>query len=145
MLGAQHVRGGCLFAGIFIGLKYKLTDVFDPSLLLVAGSVIGSLVPDIDSRFSTIKSFLIFKPIGIIYSIIDKLLGKNIITKHRGVLMHSMWTIIILSILTICLTGIMHTIMLGITIGVFSHHVLDFMTPHRLPLYFYPFMYNRVK
>jgi membrane-bound metal-dependent hydrolase YbcI (DUF457 family) len=120
-----HFIGGVLTS---IAVTYITKQ---PNIITIGGIMLGCFLPDLDANHSYIDSKMIINPVYIL----NKVLPKNRFTSHRGVLFHSIWTIIIL-------VGIMQyykfSWILGIILGVLSHHVLDMFTAHRLPNYFYP-------
>ena len=93
-------------------------------LLLMAGGILGSLLPDIDHKNSYIGR---------------KTLGIFSFLKHRG-LTHSL--IFALSILTVMLIfNINNSFTLGLFVGILSHLALDLITHSGLEYLFYPFKF----
>lgn len=115
------------------------------SALIISGSVIGSLAPDIDHPQSKVGRKFILKPISIF---INKVFGHRTIT-HSIVMLIFMTTVLLSS--TLVFTGISNFIysnlILGFCIGWFSHLFLDALTVDGIPV-FYPFIkkkYNLLK
>lgn len=116
----MHITAGILFS---IGSIY-----FRGSLDFIPGILIGSVLPDLDANYSYIRS-----KIKIIAKIYD-FLPNNLIFKHRGLLLHSIWTIVLFSYL-----NYKYGYLFGsIAIGCFSHHLLDILTKQGLKKYFWP-------
>lgn len=90
---------------------------------MIPGIIIGNFLPDLDAEYSYIQTKSGFKQIG-------KVL-KFCKVKHRGALLHSFLTL--LPFIYFC----ENSFMLSLGIGIFSHHVLDMLTPAGLR-YFYP-------
>jgi membrane-bound metal-dependent hydrolase YbcI (DUF457 family) len=128
MNGNTHMIGGLLVTAFFVSF-------FDLSYLTIVGGVIGSILPDVDSKYSTINNKVPI--IGFAWSQAKKIKCKTIYSlfKHRGALTHSWILPIILSVLFM-LFG--YKILLGLLLGVLSHHILDLFSPIKLR-YFYPF------
>jgi hypothetical protein len=53
--------------------------------------MLGCFIPDLDAKHSYINSKVIINPVRIVNKVLP-----NRFTSHRGVLFHSIWTIIIL-------------------------------------------------
>ena len=108
--------------------------VLEPNILdgamLTCGIMLGAMLPDIDADYSYFNHK--FRIISKVYKLIP---NHNIVFRHRGLLFHSIYTILLLTILY---TIFNYKWILGIIIGVLSHHILDMLTPARLPNYFYP-------
>lgn len=104
--------------------------------LIIYGSTVGSLLPDIDHPTSTLGRKVFLKPISLV---INKVFGHRTIT-------HSLITTAILSFLLLFTTyffeGVFHYIysnlIIGICVGYISHLLLDSFTVKGIPLY-YPF------
>lgn len=128
-----HFVGGVAMTTTYYWLnKVNLMDtkVILDNVLITGGIVVGAFLPDLDAEYSTIKSKL--KIIGKIFGKIQNILPSNPITNHRGALLHSFWTLVPF----IYWHDI--NVVLGIGLGVLSHHILDMMTPAGLR-YFYPY------
>lgn len=137
-----HVIGGITFgvlANYYVLQELPLVEQSSKQLLLTAsflsGSVLGSLMPDIDHRQSFIGKRL--KPVSYLASLT---------AGHRGAT-HSPFIIMLiaalLSLLARYLTNdIQQTFLLvliaGFTVGALSHVFLDSLTKGGVPL-FYPF------
>jgi len=134
--GKTHFAIGSIVA---IGISF-----IDVNVGLIAGCMIGSLVPDIDSPESIINSK--FPPIGFIWRKMNKYsfyLGKHAHNglKHRGFILHSVWTVVAFLILSIITQS---GLCLSLAIGVLSHHALDMITPAGLRC-LYPKNINFIK
>ena len=133
MRGEAHIYGALAVFSVY-SLHQGSID-----LIVGAFSIVGGLLPDIDANFCLLERLIISKPIKFTFAAIDDLIGKNVYTKHRGVLMHSAWTVLVFLLASIVTSGHMHKITLGALIGIVSHHALDAPTKAGLKLYFYPF------
>lgn len=143
---AGHLVGGI----VTIGLALKFNDfsftnetkIIEGGLMSV-GILVGAFLPDLDAEQSYFNSKTVFTP-GI-YKIIHEIFRGtfiNEIFKHRGALLHSIWTIIIALIIRVFAgltlsNAIIPTILTGMIFGIISHHILD-MTTIRGLRYFYP-------
>lgn len=94
---------------------------------MVIGIYIGGFLPDLDAEYSYIRCKL--KLASKLYD----LLPKNSWFKHRGRLLHSFWTIIILLTLYHLASNLF---ILWLAVGIFGHHLADMITPKGLPNYF---------
>jgi len=95
----------------------------DPAIILplIPGIVIGGVLPDLDAEHSYIKHYC--KTLGKLYSKLPRcrLFGQEGYN-HRSLLLHSIFTLIILLALSYYLES---KVILGMFFGVLSHHVLD--------------------
>ena len=98
--------------------------------LLTSGIILGAFLPDIDADYSYFNSK--FKIISKAYKLIP---NDNIVFRHRGLLFHSIYTVLLL-VLLYRNNGCPW--ILGLIIGIVSHHILDLTTSAGLPNYFYP-------
>lgn len=122
-----HRIGGTVATSLTLALlEPGITD----GAMLTGGIMLGALLPDIDADYSYINSK--FKLISKVYKLIP---NDNIVFRHRGLLFHSVYTIVLL-VLSYKSYG--YPWILGLIIGVLSHHILDATTPAGLPNYFYP-------
>jgi membrane-bound metal-dependent hydrolase YbcI (DUF457 family) len=133
MNGKAHlVAGGVVVAGlVYLG---------DYNVLTLGGVMLGSILPDIDSKESTINRLC--PPASAAYKMIHKFCFNKSgllynFTKHRGYLMHSWLTIALILSLSMITPWLIKEMLYGLAIGVLSHHALDCLTPQGLR-YFYP-------
>jgi membrane-bound metal-dependent hydrolase YbcI (DUF457 family) len=98
--------------------------------LMTCGVILGSFLPDLDADYSTIKSKLPL--LGKAFEGVQKILPDNPITRHRGALMHSIWTLIPFIIFH------KYIFILGVGAGILGHHILDMTTKAGLK-YFWPY------
>lgn len=137
MNGKTHKIGGVCAGIIATSMLIEAPYSFEKILIggiLIGGSIVGSLMPDIDLPSSTVGQKV--KPISYL---INQFFG------HRGIthtpILHIICSIFLL-LLGGSLTGILRLIYLSFVIGLFvggiSHIVLDSMTVKGLPL-LYPF------
>lgn len=137
MIGRTHKVGGAC-AGVIAGaLLLEPPYTFDKILLtgvLVGGSLLGSLMPDIDHKGSTIGHQM-----KLTSTVISNLFG------HRGLthapIIHVLITIILLlfgGTLTDFPKLMYVSFVIGLFIGGISHLLLDSMTVAGIPL-LYPF------
>lgn len=146
MDGKTHRTAG-ICTGLVIASNYMLIEPYSlykavPCVALVAGSTLGSLLPDIDHPDSMIGRKV--KPISIM---LNKGLG------HRGI-MHSpfiyMLIFMLFSILIesqvsgMYLKTILMSFMIGLLSGTFSHLFLDILTIGGIPL-IYPFTKKKIR
>ena len=133
MIGRHHLIAGTV-CGLCVGASTVLSKS-DPSYLLACGAVattiIGSLVPDIDSRTSKLGSKM-----KITSFLANKLFG------HRGFL-HSPLFIVVM----MCLMGFLFNkgeiseysvLWQGLSFGMMNHLICDMMTKGGIPI-LYPF------
>lgn len=129
MNGKQHLIGGISAAILFSLVAH------DTNFLVFIGSVTGSLIPDIDSEKSLIKSKVkVLNLYNAIYNHAKKTKAKKFF-QHRGIIFHSFLTVLFFLALACAFRS---NTLFGISIGVFSHHLLDATTPQGLRYYFYP-------
>lgn len=136
-----HVLGG-VTAGLitqkFLSGQFTLAEGAEPILFvssLLAGSFIGSVLPDIDHPNSFIG-----RKLKISSFIINKLFG------HRGITHTLIFSIVIPLIIAVIafygLDGLAQSMMMyfsiGLFVGILSHLILDAMTKSGVPL-LYPF------
>lgn len=137
MNGKTHKIGGVCAGIITTSMILEPTYSFEKLLIggfLIGGSILGSLMPDIDLPSSTVGKRV--KPISYL---IHQFFG------HRGIthtpILHILCSIFLL-MLGQGLTGIIRLIYLSFVIGLFaggvSHIILDAMTVKGVPL-LYPF------
>jgi membrane-bound metal-dependent hydrolase YbcI (DUF457 family) len=112
-----------LAAGVILCIALKDKDISNNVVLLL-----GTVIPDMDAKYSFIRSK--FKIVSKFY---DKL-PKNAIFDHRGALLHS-WLTLIPLLLIYSKTSFKMVSFLSI--GIFSHHLLDMIGKRGLR-YFYP-------
>lgn len=93
----------------------------------IAASVTGSLLPDLDADYSKIRQL-----VPVAAKLYDRL-PKNRLFEHRGLLLHSVYTLIPFILLYLKWNN---WVTYGLFIGVLSHHVLDALTPMGLKNYF---------
>lgn len=105
---------------------YLLKGVNLETLITSVGIWYGAFIPDVDADYSYIQTKI--PKISKAY----KKLPKNMIFKHRGLLLHSVYTLLFLFFM-FYITHL--NILLGLFLGVLSHHVLDF----KIRNYFFPF------
>jgi uncharacterized metal-binding protein len=123
-----NIKGHKRICLAIIAGHYIFTQDIAP--LVYTGIVLGTILPDLDAEYSYVKKW--FPWLGKLYD----LLPKNSVFKHRGYLLHSIWTILACLILWYKLPlGLFW----GSFLGILGHHVADWTTPHSLPNYFNPF------
>jgi membrane-bound metal-dependent hydrolase YbcI (DUF457 family) len=127
MTGKTHLLAGVLSI-------IPAVAVGEPGLFVIPGCIIGSVLPDLDAEYSTFNSWM--PGLAKAY----KLLPTNAWTKHRGALLHSVFTLLVLlGLMVICdPMGLVS----GILWGVISHHLLDLLSPKGLD-YLYIFRRKR--
>jgi membrane-bound metal-dependent hydrolase YbcI (DUF457 family) len=124
---AGHMLGGIVTLGLV--LKYNDFNLINEIKiikggLLSIGVLTGAFLPDLDAESSYIRSKLLFIPD--IYGIIQDFAKNNFFStffKHRGVLLHSMWTIIGLLIIRAIICSLstnatIPTVLTGLIFGV---------------------------
>lgn len=132
MRKTTHILGGIITAG---GIYLALNNSMPPEsiIALAAGSIAGSLIPDIDHPNSTVSNNA--KALRVMYRI--GTIG-NPDGKHRG-MMHSILFCIPWILMAIFISnGIARFAFIGISAGYLSHLLLDCFNPAGCPL-FYPF------
>ena len=137
MNGKTHIIGGMTAAMTLTtigGLELFLRTGQDYTSLgvFLGASAVGALIPDIDHKNSTISS-----DAGIVSFIV------RLFCKHRG-FTHSLWFLSIFMFLsynaiTSSVSNLMITALLGISVGIGSHILLDFLNPKGVEMYWpYP-------
>lgn len=119
-----------LFAGVAagIGLMAYLKIEYEAIVpLVVVGSALGSLLPDIDSKTSMLGRFL---PFYLIFS-------------HRG-FTHSLMFIAVTYIIATAL-HVPYIMIVGMIFGIVTHLILDAMTPMGLPCLLFPYKFKKKK
>lgn len=122
MIGKTHLAAG-IFTGSALSFIHN-TDI-KTSLLLTAGTALGSLLPDIDKRNSLISRAL--KPLGMI---VEPLLG------HRTLLHDPVFYITLFGMFHLTLEQYL-PIFLPIFWGVGSHLLLDALTLQGIPFFYF--------
>lgn len=160
-MGKTHKIGG-LFAGVLVS-SYLVSDDFVVSCVSVGtvmlGSVLGSWLPDIDKKESTIGRKLWFISWPIYFFRLLVYIAAVVIPKkfdkpwfrfyknmgHRGI-SHSFITLIILSFGfqylynliswdgKYFLSKVVYSLLVGVTVGMFSHIILDLFTTQGVAL-----------
>ncbi len=113
MIWPTHVLAGIVFFSIFHRLGVINGNSFYLALWLSL-SIIGSLLPDIDSNKSFIGKSLKLK------------------TRHRG-LMHDLSILLLLIFLVLITKGIIRNTLIALSIGYGSHLFLDALTVKGIP------------
>ncbi len=119
--------------------KYGLvnnTEVLDVGLVM-AGGLVGAMLPDIDSPSSKIRRFVRKTFTG------NPTPKKQVINHRREPHMPLVWIILFALLFAIIKPGIATTVMWGIAVGVFSHLFIDMFNPAGIPL-FGPFKRKKV-
>ncbi len=120
-----HINGGLLI-GLYVSCKMINTPIIS-TVIFLSGSIVGSILPDIDHRNSYIG-----QKVKIVSKTINKFAG------HRK-LFHA--PLMYLFLYSISLGMITHKLLLigvkGLFLGILSHLILDSFTIGGLP-WFYP-------
>lgn len=144
MLGKTHMVGGICTGILTTSFLVQNTNFSSYALvaapLLISASTFGSLLPDIDHPNSKMGRRM--KPIS---KLINKLVG------HRGAT-HTLLAMVIVSLalfmlnlsLPLNLQPFGWSVVLGVTVGYFSHILLDALTPSGVPL-FAPFIKSSIR
>ena len=121
MLCKTHIAGG-----IAATLLYKnLCNVpIDQMILLIPSGIIGSLIPDLDSKNSKLNQKL---QVTKIFSL----------CKHRGI-MHTpiLYAILWLISLFLIQNSIARIVIYGLLLGVLSHLILDMLNPMGIRVFY---------
>lgn len=128
MDGKSHLAAGIvLSAGTIFLLTDKLGMTIDPgtSAYFILGSTVGALLPDVDIDNSMLGRFI---PLWLF-------------TEHRTIT-HSLFFIVALDSIALLLHAPL-SLILGLSVGLISHLVLDGITPMGLPYLFFPFRYSQ--
>lgn len=129
-LGAIGAMGLTLLVEYKTGTKINVVTIAQNVPAMVA-IYYFAFVPDIDAEYSHIRNRI--KKVSTMYTKVQKAVEPipflDNIFKHRGALLHSIWTLIPFMVLY-QLTGLM--LFLGCVIGLLSHHFLDMLTPAKL-------------
>ena len=137
MTGKTHKVGGICTGVIASTMILNTPYTIDKMILtttMISGSILGSLMPDIDHKGSTIGS-----RVKLLSTFLSNVFG------HRGMthspIVHMLITILLLTIGTSLegYTKLLYiSFVLGLFIGGLSHLLLDSLTVSGIPL-FYPF------
>lgn len=127
------------FAKEIMNTGYTVGDSLE-AFAVVCASWFGSLLPDIDHPTSTMSKKYWF--LSIPYRILQFIFGKFKATKdfvgHRGIT-HSLLFMSIPIIAMFFVTNLwVQTVLIGLTVGIFSHLFMDMLNPTGVPL-FMPF------
>lgn len=126
----MNKRGHFNGATVTLGLSFALVEPNIKTGVIMSICIItGAFLPDFDADHSYIRYLL--KPVAKVYD----LLPKNALFKHRGLFLHSIWTVLILGVISYYFN---QSWLIWLIIGVLSHHILDAVTPMGLKKYFYP-------
>ena len=117
-----HRNGAVVCMTAFFLVKGVSIDAVVTSV----GIYFGAFIPDMDADYSYIQH--LFPKLAKMY----KLLPKNRIFKHRGLFLHSFYTLLFLFLLY---NIIGTSILLGLFLGVLSHHVLDYKIKNYFKLF----------
>ena len=122
MLGKTHLAAGvCAGAALVLTRNLGIRD----TVIALAGAGLGSLLPDIDSRSSTISQAV--KPVGMVVSAI---------AGHRKLFHDPFLYLLLFGLLWKFQNGIA-LFLAPVFLGIGSHLLLDALNPHGIPfLYF---------
>lgn len=126
MTAKTHIAGGVL-AGIAVTYFTKVDYIY-----LFSGAVAGSLLPDMDTEQSwAAQSIPWIDDVLRMVSKGSKGKSKKVhdTLKHRGLLTHSIFTVILCIYLYYMFSN---DFMLGVLVGVISHLCLDWVTKKRI-------------
>lgn len=103
----------------------------DRFVLAVAGTALGSLLPDLDARASLLQTLRIggVAPLVLPARLLNWAFG------HRGAL-HSLLALAVLALLSLPLLGTLPLLWIGLVLGYASHIAGDGCTRHGVPLFF---------
>lgn len=150
---AGHRAGAFGVIGATLAVQYcfKINAGVE-GLILFPAIYVGSFLPDMDADYSYFRSKL--PGVSNAYTYIQKKFQNNpdmhMVLKHRGLLFHSVWTLILLAVPALVLlilpqiglsgfnlNKLGYCGFIGLVIGCFGHHLLDMTTPAGLPQYLY--------
>lgn len=117
MLARQHLQFGIVATA---GLLYLNPEAMNHCVPIIAGGVLGSLLPDIDSPDTKIGRHFLF-----ISTILNSIFGHRTIT-------HDFVFVLLLSAFFMT----KNPFLIGLFIGIFSHLFLDSMTIKGIPISF---------
>ena len=127
-------------ATAYVQYRFRFMVDFKSILILYPAIYVGNFLPDLHAEYSYIRSKLPIVPS--LYTNLQKLLSNttlSAITKHRGALLHSVWTVLAFTLLALLSSS--NVAFLGFAIGCFMHHILDMATPAGLR-YLYPLRFK---
>jgi membrane-bound metal-dependent hydrolase YbcI (DUF457 family) len=150
-----HSLGAIVISSVSIYIcdfDFSQGKEFIEASLMFSGIIVGSFLPDLDADYSYFNSKVPIIPElykGIKY--LSKKTKFHAFFKHRGVMLHSIWTIALMLIINLILIlkinslnndSIFKQINIiyftnGLILGTFGHHFLDMVTRTGLQ-YFYP-------
>ena len=119
--------------------KYGLAnnmEVLDVGLV-VAGGLVGAMLPDIDSPSSKIRRLVRKVFTG------NPTPKKQVINHRREPHMPLVWAVIFAILFATIKPGIATTVLCGLAVGVFSHLLIDMFNPAGIPL-FGPFKRKKI-
>lgn len=143
-----HMITYYVVSSAIIGTTYFFKELNSQEIIRTGVTIgtmyIGNFLPDMDAEHSYIGSKfpIVHKCYKIVQDITRHVKILNDILKHRGVLLHSVWTIIILKFLCLWLYNkfqynIINIVFNGLCYGILLHHIMDMFTGYGLR-YFYP-------
>lgn len=135
------VCSGVIASTVLFSSNFGVTELIS-SGIIVAGATMGSLAPDIDHPTSKIGKKFLLKPISIF---LNKFFGHRTIT--HSVIMAILMTIILFSFSTMTtgdLNYIYTNLVIGFSVGYFSHLLLDMFTVEGIPV-FYPLIKRKYR
>jgi inner membrane protein len=125
-------------SGIMAALAYTYLKNDSQYIILLTGSVIGALIPDIDNRSSTLSKNLpiISKPWAFLRKKAKKLRLKKTgnILEHRG-FTHSLLFLVFIYVIFYYFDIQSTPLSTGILIGIFSHIAVDMLNDRGVPLF----------
>ena len=129
MTGKTH-----LAAGVTFGLVTLFFRNVDP-IIFMAGSLIGSQVPDLDHKKSTVSAYVPLIDDVIVNS--SKAVRKFKIKKLKGIFSHRGFTHSLIPVIALGVFNSMFKldILLGLLIGYISHLFMDMLTKDGIPLF----------
>ena len=119
MKGTTHLAAG-LLTGLFITSQQP--QLSEATIVFTAGSIIGSILPDIDNRTSKIGQH-----IGITSFLIQLFIG------HRTIFHAPVLYVLLYALITAMFPG-SSRLLSGISVGVTTHLFLDMLNPAGIPL-----------
>lgn len=145
MTGKSHFRVGlttgialCLNANAICSAFPQIPLTQETKTLMVMGTAVGSLLPDVDNYSSTIA--LLFEPLPRLTNDIMLAVLRKDYYRHRYISHAIGWLMICL-----VLSYYFNTSLIWLCIGCLTHAVVDMFNPHGVPLLFPPFIDARIQ
>lgn len=153
MTGKTHMLGGIAFGAagaVIANIVLPETLPNAQAGVLIMGSAVGALIPDIDHPSSIISRkipliSILYRMVAFVDKCIAKIFNAKYSMGHRGITHSLIPTTILLALLLVFGKDLqVFLLLLGLIIGCYSHIVFDMLNPSGVPI-FLPFSRKRVR